>query len=215
MFIDLLVSILGVYVFTPLTIFICNYFLGKHPVSLILTGLTIGLSAPFALWLRKKIQAKNFPFWTLAIPSMFGGGLAGILIMLLQPLHLLNNFIVFSSFLIPGIYTFYLYNKQFDNVYKIAYFVGEKLDLSTKMKKGTLRILESSLVIENEEEHLEIPLKNTHEIQKFRHYKLGTMLSLKTNNHQYYFTVTKRNWWGYFLIIDPFRTNTLYNLIKA
>lgn len=97
--------------------------------------------------------------------------------------------------------------------YKIIYHVGPELTLKTKACAGILKLQDDALCISGESD-LRIPFSSITSVDLFRMYGLGRMIKMVFNESTIFFTVVRLNLFGYFVIINFFKTGKLYKSLK-
>ena len=97
--------------------------------------------------------------------------------------------------------------------YRILYFQGSELDLSTKMLSGRALLDGTSLSIEGPSRFV-IPISKITEPRLFRQHGLGRMIRFGYDGRNYYVTVVRINFFGYFAIINFFATGKLFQDLK-
>lgn len=97
--------------------------------------------------------------------------------------------------------------------FKIVYFIGDSIDLKTKVKSGRLEIFEDRMIIHSKSDG-NIELSNISNVDLFRLYGLGRMIKLVFQNQTMFLTVIRLNVMGYFILINFFKTGKLFNYIK-
>ncbi len=98
--------------------------------------------------------------------------------------------------------------------FKIVYFEGERIDLSTKFLSGTGRLEGQYLIIDGPSPHrfLRSEIKD---MELFRQHGLGRMLRFSTPNGRFFMTVVRLNLFGYFVIINFWATGKLFKTLRG
>ena len=98
--------------------------------------------------------------------------------------------------------------------YRVLYFVGPSLDLSTKMLPGRAEIDGECFRIVGSSE-LSIPLKEIREPNLFRLHGTARMIRFAWKEGTVFVTVVRVNIFGYFAVINFFATGRLYESLKS
>ena len=98
--------------------------------------------------------------------------------------------------------------------YRVLYFVGPSLDLSTKMLPGRAEIDGGRLRIVGSSELL-IPLKEIREPNLHRLHGIGRMIRFAWKESTVFVTVVRVNFFGYFAVINFFATGRLHESLKS
>lgn len=98
--------------------------------------------------------------------------------------------------------------------YRVLYFRGDELDLSTKMVSGRAFVRDNRLQIEGASP-ISIPLPEIRDTSLYRLHGLGRMIRFRCGADQFFVTVVRLNFFGYFAIINFFATSKLFRELLA
>jgi hypothetical protein len=97
--------------------------------------------------------------------------------------------------------------------YKIIYHVGNELTIKTRVSSGTL-ILKNDMAIISDSSELTILFSDVTTVEMFRLHGLGRMIRIVCKERTIFLTAVRVNFFGYFVIINFFRTGELYESLK-
>ena len=97
--------------------------------------------------------------------------------------------------------------------YKVIYHIGEQAGLTTKGLSGRV-LLEEDILIVDGPDGLTIPYSAVHQVEIFRQHGGGSLIKLQTSDTCVFVTVPRLNVFGWFAIINYFKTHELFNAIK-
>jgi len=98
--------------------------------------------------------------------------------------------------------------------YRIIYHVGDEVTLKTKVASGVLCLDADSVNISGDTSFL-VPYSDIRTVAMFRLNGLGRMLKLVCSDRTLFISVTRLNLFGYFAIINFFKTGRLCEELNA
>jgi hypothetical protein len=98
--------------------------------------------------------------------------------------------------------------------YKVIYHVGTDLDLKTKADSGILTLHGESLTIQGGPP-VEMSCASLLNVEQLRMAGLGRILKLVSVDQTVFVTVVRFSLFGYFALVNYFRTGELYSRLKA
>lgn len=104
--------------------------------------------------------------------------------------------------------------KRSDMKYKIAYHVGESVDLKTKARAGSLILSDSEMQITGDDE-IAVPFSSITNVELFRLHGTGRMLKVEHSSGTLFISVVRLNIGGFFMIVNFLRTGELCKKLTA
>lgn len=98
--------------------------------------------------------------------------------------------------------------------YRIAYHMGNRLDVKTKVDSGILTVNSGCIEISGARP-LTIPNSALRSVELFRLHGLGRMVKMVYGDSMIFLTVVRFNLFGYFLLINFLKTGALYERLKS
>lgn len=98
--------------------------------------------------------------------------------------------------------------------YKVAYHVGETVDLKTKARSGSLVLSDSEMHITGDDD-IAVPFSNITNVELFRLHGTGRMLKVEHSGGTLFISVVRLNIGGFFMIVNFLRTGELCKKLKA
>lgn len=98
--------------------------------------------------------------------------------------------------------------------YKIIYHAGRELSIKTKVSSGTLTLHNDAASISGSTE-LTIPFSEVTSVEMFRLHGLGRMIKMVCKERTIFLTVVRINLFGYFAIINFFKTGELFKSLSV
>ena len=97
--------------------------------------------------------------------------------------------------------------------YRVIYFVGSGVDITTQVSSGTLTFGADGLKITGEEE-IVVPFVSFVDVEMFRLHNTGRMMKLTCVDRTIFMSVVWFSIGGKFAIINYFRTGALFEKLK-
>ncbi len=97
---------------------------------------------------------------------------------------------------------------------KIFYFIGNEINLNTKVKFGYIFIEKDKLVIKDKT-YVELPYKNIENIELLKINFIGTTIKITTNKESIFLSIIRFKITNNFIILNYFKTIKLYKFIKV
>ncbi len=99
-------------------------------------------------------------------------------------------------------------------VYRIMYFCGDEISLSSKMITGKAIIEYGKLNLQGEVK-LSLAIEELENIELYRLHGMGRMIRFRCSKKQYFLTVIRFNLFGYFAMINYFATGKLHQQLLS
>jgi hypothetical protein len=93
------------------------------------------------------------------------------------------------------------------------YHIGESIDIKTKVKSGKALLTDKGLIVEGPTP-LSIDFSSMTSVEMFRLHNTGRMLKIVSASGTLFLSVVRFNLFGYFAMINFFRTGTLFEMLK-
>lgn len=98
--------------------------------------------------------------------------------------------------------------------YKVAFYVGDDINVQTPVTRGILTIGDGLILIRGEQDHT-IMLSDILSVDLFRLHGLGRMIRVKRASDAIFVSVVRYSIGRFFVAVDSFKTKKLVNVLSS
>lgn len=99
--------------------------------------------------------------------------------------------------------------------YKVMYYLGDDIDLRTKVETGALSTRSDGFRITNGEAQIDVPFTSMRDVEMVRLHGLGRMIRITCSERNLFVTVIRFNIAGYFVMVNFLKAGELYRMLKS